>query len=213
LPWLLVALPLLAVHASYLLSANGGYVPWCVPYLEGCTSISRAARNGPANLLFKLLMLPYAALLVLFWQQTGAWLRTLRPDAGRRSKGVRLLGIVAAVFLSIYVVCLGVDGELYQWMRRYGITVFFGFSVLAQMLSVALLAPLLHDRPRLRRAMLAFAASLLGLGLLSLPLQHFAADGEAATNALEWTYAALMTFFYALIGAAVPVNGSNIPTR
>lgn len=212
LPWVLVLLPLLAVHSSYLLSASSGSVPWCLPYVEGCTSISRAARHGVANILFKLLMLPYSALLVLFWKQTGAWLRILRPDAPRRAGSVRFLGITAAIFLAIYVVCLGVDGEFYQWMRRYGITVFFGFSVLAQMLSVALLTPLLKQHQRLRKSMLFFCALLLALGLLSLPLQHFADDSDAAMNALEWIYAALMTLFYALIGSAARVNGANVPT-
>lgn len=211
LPWVLVLLPLLAAHASYLISANSGYVPWCLPYAEGCTSISRAARHGTANILFKLLMLPYAALLVLFWMQTGAWLRHLRPEAVRRIGSVKSLGTSAAAFLAIYVICLGVDGELYQWMRRYGITVFFGFSVLAQMLSVALLAAPLRQRQTLRNSMLCFSALLLALGVLSVPLQHFAEDSDAAMNALEWIYAALMTFFYALIGAAAKVNRANLP--
>lgn len=213
LPWILVLLPLLAGHASYLLSARVGDVPWCLPYIDGCTSISRAARNGTANLLFKLLMLPYAVLLPMFWTQLGAWLRRQRPDAARRIAGVRWLGIVAAAFLALYVICLGVEGELYQWLRRYGITVFFGFSVLAQMLSLSLLTPLLRQRVALRRGMLCFSASLLLLGLLSIPLQHLSADAKAALNALEWTYAALMTGFYALISVAVRVNGSNLLVR
>ncbi len=213
LPWLLVVLPILAVHLSYALAASSADVPWCIPYIDGCTSISRAARNGIANIVFKSLMLPYAALLVLFWNQLSAWLQARRPDAVRRCRSVRFLGVTAAVFLAVYAVFLGIDGEFYQWMRRYGITVFFGFSVLAQMLTVALLSPLSGLGPRLRNSMLCFSALLLALGLLSLPLKHFSSDAKAAMNALEWTYAALMTLFYALIGMTLRVNGLNIPKR
>ncbi len=213
LPWLLVLLPLLAVHLSYALAASSGDVPWCLPYVDGCTSISRAARNGIANIVFKTLMLPYAALLVLFWKHLSAWLLAQRPDAIRRCCSVRILGITAAAFLAMYVVFLGIDGEFYQWMRRYGITVFFGFSVLAQMLTLALLTPLAGLGARLRNSMLCFSALLLALGLLSLPLKHFSADAKAAMNALEWTYAALMTLFYVLIGMSLRINALNISQR
>ncbi|MDP9142808.1 MAG: hypothetical protein M3O62_18715 [Pseudomonadota bacterium] len=213
MPWLLVLLPILAVHLSYALAASNADVPWCNPYIDGCTSISRAARNGTANIVFKSLMLPYAALLAVFWKQLSAWLLAQRPDANRRCCSVRILGITAAVFLAIYAVFLGIDGEFYQWMRRYGITVFFGFSVLAQMLTLALLTPLADLGSRLRNSMLCFSALLLVLGLLSLPLKHFSADAKAAMNALEWTYAGLMTLFYALIGMTFRVNGLNIPQR
>jgi hypothetical protein len=213
LPWLLVLLPILAVHLSYALAASSADVPWCNPYIDGCTSISRAARNGTANIVFKSLMLPYAALLALFWNQLSAWLLTQRPDTIRRCRGVRFLGVTAAVFLAVYAIFLGIDGEFYQWMRRYGITVFFGFSVIAQMLTLALLTPLARLGPGLRTSMLCFSALLLALGLLSLPLKHFSTDAKAAMNALEWTYAGLMTLFYALIGMAIRINGLSTSPR
>ena len=61
-------LPILAAHAAYLLNIYAGseldprYI--CQPYLEGCVSISRAARSGPGLLLFKSVMLPCAVLLL-----------------------------------------------------------------------------------------------------------------------------------------------------
>lgn len=207
LAWLLAALPLLAVHAAYLISASSSLVPWCLPYWDGCTSISRAARHGSANLVFKSLMLPHAAMLALFWLRAQRWLQGLRADAPRRVAAVCWLGVTAAAFLTLYVVFLGVDGNLYQWLRRYGITVYFSFTVLAQMLVLALLGqhPLLSRA--LRRAMLVLAASLLGLGLASIPLQHLARDADAVVNALEWSYALLMIVFYPLIGAAWQASG------
>lgn len=171
--------PILAVHVAYLISAQAGLVPWCFVYGEGCTSISRAARHGLANLWFKLTMLPYCWLLIAYW-----W-RAAQLSAARRLRWVWRLGLVGALFLAIYVGALGVEGELYQWMRRYGITVYFSFTVLALMLLASVFA-------RKARLLTALCAVMLLLGLASLPLQHMAGDHDAAVNALEWTYALLM---------------------
>ena len=58
LPLLLTLLFVVAAHAAYLLSIEGGHVPACIPYLDGCVSISRAARHGWGNHLFRLLVIP-----------------------------------------------------------------------------------------------------------------------------------------------------------
>lgn len=205
--WLTVFFPAVAVHLAYGVSIAHGHVEACIPYWDGCTSISRAGRHGLANLLFKGLMLPHAAQLAGFWLLTWLWLRLLRPDAPGRVGAVLLLGVVAAAFLVLYASFLGAEGPTYQWLRRYGINVFFSFSVLAQMLVIALLQPVAALSRGLRRTMLAFAALLLALGLASLPLQHFITGAERAMNALEWTYALLMALFYGLIGMAWGVTG------
>lgn len=211
--WLTVLVPITAAHLAYFVSAAGGHVDWCVPYWDGCTSISRAGRFGIGNHLFRALMLPHAAQLMMFWTLTWLWLRALRPDAARRNATVLILGVVAALFLILYATFLGVEGATYQWLRRYGITVFFSFSVLAQMLAIALLQPVRQLANHLRRTMLAFAAALLILGLLSIPLQHFAADSDRVMDALEWNYALLMALFYGLLGIAWGATGFRIRVR
>ena len=200
--WLTVLFPVAAVHLAYLVSIVQGTAEACMPYWDGCTSISRAGRHGLANLLFKGLMLPHAAQLMGFWLVAWAWLRTLRPEAPRRVHTLAGLGVIAALFLILYASFLGAEGETYRWLRRYGINVFFSFSVLAQMMVIALLTPVPSIGATVRQTMLAFAATLLLLGLASLPLRHFAEDPERMMNALEWTYALLMALFYGLIGIA-----------
>lgn len=194
--------PIAAVATVLAVAIKQDLVPACVPFWDGCTSISRAGRFGLANLLFKLLMLPYATALAGFWWLCGQWLRHLRPDAPRRVTTLSLLGAIGAVFLALYAGFLGADGELYQWLRRYGITIFFAFSVLAQMLVIALLQAVPAAGRALQQTMLAFAALLLLLGLASLPFQAIGERGDAAINALEWQYALVMCLFYGLIGLA-----------
>lgn len=182
--------PIVVVHVAYLISWQEGWVPACWPYWEGCTSISRAARHGSANLWFKLTMLPYALLLARYWLRVHA---VLEPGATREA--MRALGLIATGFLLLYVSFLGVEGETYQWLRRYGITGYFGGMVLALMLVTRLM-------PSPSRLLLA--ALLLGLGLASIPLQHWASDRDAAVNALEWSYALLM-----MLGLMLPLRADR----
>lgn len=211
--WLTVLFPVAAVHLAYLVSIAQGSVEACIPYWDGCTSISRAGRHGLANLLFKGLMLPHAAQLMGFWLLVWAWLHSLRPDATRRVHAITGLGVIAALFLILYASFLGAEGETYRWLRRYGINVFFSFSVLAQMMVIALLTPVSSLGVTVRQTMLAFAAALLLLGLASLPLRHFAEDADRVMNALEWIYALLMALFYGLIGIAWGRTGFRLHAR
>src|SRR3990167_2204606 len=78
---LAAVLPVVAAIGSYLISASNAQVPWCWPMLEGCSSISRAARTEPAIFLFRSLMLPQALLLVVVWLLVVSWLRQLSDRA------------------------------------------------------------------------------------------------------------------------------------
>ena len=61
LNWVALAsalVPLAVANVCYLVSATAGHIPLCVPYVEGCTSISASGRYGMAYWLFKAGMLP-----------------------------------------------------------------------------------------------------------------------------------------------------------
>ena len=204
LAWLVALLPLVAAHAAYLISASHGLVPWCIPHLEGCTSISRAARVDPTSILvYKSLLLPYSALLVLFWRQAALGLREVAPGHPRTQRALLPVGIVAGVATATYTAVLGTDGEVQQWIRRYAINVGFGFSVLAQMLFAAAIAGAVRVPRALRRALVGLCAAMIALGVASIPLQFLMESRDAAINAIEWTVGVLMVAAYPLIGAAV----------
>lgn len=190
--------PIIVVHTCYALSIHAGTAPACVPYIEGCTSISRAARYGLANHVFKAVMLPCAALIALFWWLAAAWLHEVDPSTRRdlRIGAMRALGVIGALFLVLYATFLGVDGDFYRWMRRYGVTVYFSFTVLAQLVLATLLTPGMA----LRRALASAGALMLCLGLASVPLQHLLEARDAALNALEWNYALLMSLGFVFVG-------------
>ncbi|MGH8442290.1 MAG: hypothetical protein ACRETF_05245 [Nevskiaceae bacterium] len=201
--WLAALLPLAAAHLAYLISASLDAVPWCLPHIEGCTSISRAARStAAASAVYKGLLLPYSVLLALFWWQAGAWLRELAPARKRTQRALLPLGLVAAAATAAYTAALGIDGEVYQWIRRYGINVGFGCTFLAELLLAAALARETRVPQALRRALVGLCAAMLTLGIASIPLQFLTGSHGEALNAIEWNYGLLMLSFFPLAGAA-----------
>lgn len=187
--------PIIVVHVCYAISVQAGHVPLCLPYVEGCTSISRAARHGLANPLFKAVMLPVAVLLAAFWWTAAT--RLGEPRRRGRLAAMRGIGLIGALFLVPYVVFLGLDGDFSRFMRRYGVTVYFSFTVLAQMLLASLL-----PRSALRFTLIGLCAAMLLMGLASLPMQHLLADRDAVVNAIEWCYALLMSAGFVAVGVA-----------
>ncbi len=65
LPLVAGLLPIVAIHASLLLAINAGAIPACIPYLEGCASISATGRYEPAVFLFKPAMIANAVLMIV----------------------------------------------------------------------------------------------------------------------------------------------------
>jgi len=216
-PWILAALlcvvPILGIHAAFLLSSSHQVIPSCLPYLQGCTSISAAGRQPPGSFAFKASMLPVAGLSLVFWALCGSWLQAIGDRARGQGIAIGALGIVGALFLVLYVTFLGSSGEFYGLMRRYGTTVYFSFTYLAQLLVVGRLMAIQQQRatgfaPWIVKAMAALAAIALLAGLATIPLRNFVEDDDALENILEWNVALLMHLQFGLI--ALAMHGSRI---
>jgi hypothetical protein len=202
LPLLAGLLPLVATLVAYTLSVRLGVVEACNPFIDGCVSISRAARHGLPNHLFRALLMPAAALQALCWLLCGAWLRTLGAAPTRKLRALPWLGLVAVLFLVLYATFLGTEGEAYRWMRRYGVVLYFGGTCIAMLIvSGAAQGPALQAR-HVARALLALciALPLLGLANVFAPLLHV--DGEtraALQNSTEWWGGLIFTLFFVAI--------------
>jgi hypothetical protein len=205
------ALPILAVHAAYLVNIGPAgtlaaeFV--CMPYLDGCVSISRAARSGPGLYLFRWTMLLTAGLLVLCWLDLRPWLRDLSAGTQRRRDWIRVLGLVGAVFLVLYVTALGSEGEWYRWQRRYGVIFYFAGTGLAQLLLLWVLWPHRHSLAdgRLRRP-IGILAGLVGLqwalGVFSSVKRLLFRDPaliDRLENITEWWFALPMSVAFLLV--------------
>jgi hypothetical protein len=181
------------VALAWWLSVRAGHIPDCIPHLEGCTSISRAARHGTANLVFKFAMIPCAFLQGWLWIEAGRWIRARHPHPGAGASHV-VLGLVAGVALALYATFLGTDGAIYQWLRRFGIVFYFGATYLAMVVFTQRAAELRLERPVVR-LMLALCCVLLALGLASVAARGLVADPvltDRIEDMLEWHMATLL---------------------
>ena len=191
---------LVALH----LSARLELIPACNPFIEGCVSISRAARHDLSNHIFRALVLPAAALQGLTWMLCTGWLKDLGASPDRPLRALLWLGLLAALFLVLYGTFLGTEGEVYRWMRRYGVWLYFGFTGICMMISAGhlfRLARLGSISPPMRfdRVLLGLSVVLLALGLASAFSPLYVPDEQSRDrvgNALEWNAALIFTLFF-----------------
>ncbi len=206
--WLPLAAGLLpaagTVIAFYLAVAQGQF-PSCNPLLDGCVSISRAGRHDLPNIVFRALLLPGATLQGVVWLLTRAWLGSLGAPPDRLLRLLPWVGVTAALFLVLYGTFLGTEGPGYQWTRRYGVVVYFGFTCIAMLIVGGALQRVAAAAGRLRHSSVVLyllVAALPVLGLVNSTSPLFL-QGEAARDALgnatEWWGALVFTVFFVLL--------------
>lgn len=196
LPALAAALPFLATWIAFALSVQGGWIEACNPFWDGCTSISRAARHGSGNAVFRALVLPAATLQVLAWRFMAQWLRGEGRPCGA---ALAWTGLVAGVFLILYATFLGTDGDIYRLLRRYGIHVYFGATFLAALLVLRALA---RERPDPAfRPLAVITAAMVLFGLANLAIGELATSGTVKDrwqNVTEWHVGLWLTGMFVL---------------
>ncbi len=206
LPLITAIAPILAIHVSYLIAIRADILPACIPYLEGCTSISATGRYPPASFLFKSVMMPEAILMAAYWLFSVAWLRSLARIAGRGDNGgttIAVFGIAGALSLILYVTFLGTQAPFYDFMRRFGVYLYFLFTVIAQLI---LAGKVLSVSSSLRipgvvaitKIQLAVALIPFALGILNVALKSMLEDAVALERIIEWIFALLMHSYFLL---------------
>jgi hypothetical protein len=206
LPLITGLVPIVAIHLSLLIAVNAGSIPACIPYIEGCASISATGRYPPASFLFKAVMMTESVVMIAYWLFNVAWLRSMEKLHGWPGNGgtaIGVLGTGGALFLVLYVTFLGTQEPFYEVMRRFGIYFYFALTVVAQILlalkskqlSTALRMPSIT---RIANIQLALASAPFALGVLNLTLKATLADPDPAENVIEWISALLMHLFFVL---------------
>jgi len=206
--WLPLAaglLPAAGTIVAFNLAVAQGQFPSCNPLLEGCVSISRAGRHDLPNIVFRALLLPGATLQAIVWLLTGTWLRQLGAPRDRLLVLLPWVGVIAALFLLLYGTFLGTEGPGYQWMRRYGVVVYFGFTCIAMLIVGGAVQRVTAATGELRHAgvvLYALVAALPMLGLVNSTSPLYLAS-EAAQDALgnitEWWGTLVFTVFFVVL--------------
>lgn len=192
LAWTTGLLPIAGTAACAYVSMRLGLVPSCNPLLDGCTSISATGRHFPADMLFRAVMLPAAVFTALFWFAAWNWLKRLGAAPGAALHAVPAFGVLAGVFLVVYVSFLGTDGDVYRFLRRFGVFHFFAFTYLAQLLMLRALYRLPGTRIPERRWMLLLCTGMLVIGMAAVFLDLAQWDTSRLDNIIEWNGSLLL---------------------
>ncbi len=188
-------IPTFTVNLCYLVSSLQGHVLVCVPYFEGCTSISSTGRHGISFWLFKAGMACSAALLALYWRRMSA---LIHAGSGRTAPTVLAVGTGGAVFLVLYTAFLGTEGPIYFLLRRFGTILYFGLTLTAQLMALRRFEAF---APRwLTRAKKAGCVAMLVFGGASIPVMNYMDNKHAFQNIIEWDLSLLMQTYFLLTG-------------
>ena len=175
-------------------------MPDCIPHFQGCHSVSEAGRHGAANGLFKALMIPNAVMQAWTWTIAARWVAARASHAGA-NRGLVPLGVIAAVALVVYASVLGIDGDLYTWLRRYGVKFYFLATFCAMLVLVRQLRELLPRRP-LTQALTWACVAMLLLGVANATAPLFGVDAQFRDHfqdALEWQLVTLFTLWFLML--------------
>lgn len=193
LPLIAAIAPLIGINAAYWIGASNDVLPSCIPYLDGCTSISSTGRYPPGDRLFRAILLPQATVLAVTWYFAVLWLKSLQP-ASKAGPVILVSGVVGAVALVLYVSYLASNDPFYEIMRSYGIYLYFGGTALAQLvLSLSL------DRSPMQRAMVWITVTPWVLGLINFAQKAVFGSLNSNENRIEWIASLLMQVWFLLL--------------
>lgn len=193
-------LPLVTFNVSYLIAAGLEHVPTCIPYIEGCTSVSSTGRHLPESLIVKAGILPSAAILLLFWYRCATFLQL----GGRGPSWVaamRVIAVLVMLSLIVYGLTLGMREELYRDIRRIAIDSFALSNFASQLLFVIAYRPMRIATTRtLFRWLVVLCLALPTLGIISEVAKLVGAPRHAANNIIAWNAAVLLCGYLIIVG-------------
>jgi len=193
LPLIAAVAPLIGINLAYWIGANNDVLPSCIPYLDGCTSISSTGRYPPGDRLFRAILLPQSTVLAFTWYFAVLWLRSVRPGT-RAGPWILSSGITGAVALVLYVSYLASNDPFYEIMRSYGVYLYFGGTAAAQLvLSLSL------ERSRMQRAMVWITVTPWALGLVNFAQKAILGSLNSNENRIEWIASLLMQVWFVLL--------------
>ena len=154
-----------------------------MPLLDGCTSISKVGRYGISFYLYKLFIIPSVILLIIFWYQINIYIH--------KSNFLFSLATVSSVFLIVYLIALGFDGNIYRFMREIGIFVFFILTPVCQVwLTISISSEKIKAKNILYILIFLYLVCVVSY-LFILPL-----DNANYENIIEWNFALLIFLFF-----------------
>ena len=187
-PLIAFILPILTVLISYYLSIKFDYVQFCIPNIDGCTSISQVGRYPPINYFFKTFMFISIFIIFIYWKSNYTLLSY--NNSLLLYKITFLLGIFSVIFFALYITFLG-EGDYYRFFRRIGIFIYIFFTVISELLlSISYKKnSYLFKNDKIINLKFYFNLVLSTFGLILLPLVIYKIiDYPNFKNIVSWNY-------------------------
>ena len=187
-PLIAFILPILTVLISYYLSIKFDYVQFCIPNIDGCTSISQVGRYPPINYFFKTFMFISIFIIFIYWKSNYTLLS--HNNSLLLYKITFLLGIFSVIFFALYITFLG-EGDYYRFFRRIGIFIYIFFTVISELLlSISYKKnSYLFKNDKIIKFKYYFNLLLSTFGLILLPLVIYKIiDYPNFKNIVSWNY-------------------------
>ena len=187
-PLIAFILPILTVLISYYLAIKFEYVQFCIPNIDGCTSISQVGRYPPINYFFKTFMFISIFIIFIYWKLNYTLLS--HNNSLLLYKITFLLGIFSIIFFALYITFLG-EGDYYRFFRRIGIFIYIFFTVISELLlSISYKKnPYLFKNDKIINFKFYFNLVLSTFGLILLPLVIYKIiDYPNFKNIVSWNY-------------------------
>ena len=198
-PFWAAIVPLITINITYLIAADLGHVRSCIPYLQGCASVSSTGRELPESLIFKAGFLPSALVLAIFWRYCARFLE-LSGQIGVRLHSLRVLGVMAGLSLMMYALTLGLNDGYYPGLRRAGIVGFTLSTFLAEVLFWMFYAPLRTNvTKRIWMWLIVLSLALPLLDILSEIAKWAGAPRKPTNNTIAWNAFVITSIYYAVV--------------
>jgi len=191
-------LPLFTVVVSYVVSVRLNLVSFCIPNLDGCTSISRVGRYEPVKYFFKPFMYLFGVFLLLYWRENFLKLRLLISN-NRQLLLTYIVGIISVLFLFLYIFYLG-ESNIYRFFRKIGIYIYIFFTIVAQLL-LAIHYIKLKNEEHLNYKFIKFklilSILLISFGIIVLPILVTKIESfPEIKNIISWNYFLFIQIYY-----------------
>ena len=182
--------PIFTIGISYIISAFFGYVEWCLPIIDGCTSISKVGRYGISFYLYKIIVIPSVILMMYFWLKVYLDIY--------KNLFLLVLSLMACVFLIVYLIALGFDGPIYRFMREIGIFAFFVFMPICQIwITISTPSEIIKTK------FFLYLLILLFIGFYFLYFYILPMDNDNYENIIEWNFAFGIFLFFPIFAYSI----------
>ena len=191
--------PLITINVTYLIAADLEHVRSCIPYFQGCASVSSTGREYPESLVFKAGFLPSALVLAIFWHLCAQFL-AIAGEPRTRLNALRVLGIAACVSLMTYALTLGQNDGWFPEARRAGIVGFTLCTFLAEVLFWIWYAPLRTGATkRIWLWLIILSLALPMLDVISELAKWAGAPRKPTNNTIAWNAFVVTSAYYAVV--------------